>query len=189
MDESNIPVIHSRSSFNPLKNPKQITDDEKILAFTFLPLVFPPLFLHPLYLFISLFVTGWGSSPLLGQRSLNDSCRFCWVRSSRTWVAWRCPPRLALWRQGGPELSGCPPCLARPLWRTWTALWLYWKREKQLWEGFCVRNGEILLKPRWSSLRTNTCYSLHPLFFQTQQAVRHDVHRQVLIGQGHFKLV
>lgn len=32
-------------------------------------------------------------------------------------------------------------------------------------------------------------YSLHPLFLQTQQAVRYDVHRQVLIRQGHLELV
>lgn len=138
-----------------------------------------PLF-HPLYLLHPLFVTGWGSSPLLGRLSLNDSCRFCWVQSSRTWAAWRCPPRPSLWRQAGPEPSVCPPSLARPLWRTWTALWLYWKIESTM---------RIALKPWWWSVKVNGCYSLHPLFLQTQQAVRHDVHRQVLIRQSHLKLV
>ncbi len=113
-----------------------------------------------------LFITGSGSSPLLGRPSLNDSCRFCWAQSSRTWAAWRCPPPPALWHQGGPEPSGCPPSLARPLWRTWTALWLYWKRENQPWEGCPVQNGEISLKPR-GGFHKNEYYSLHPLFLQT----------------------
>lgn len=111
----------------------------------FLPLTLPPPLSSPL------FVTGWDSFPLLGQLSLNGSCRFCWVQSSRTWAAWHCPPRQAQWHQGGPEPSGYPPSLARPLWRTWTALWLYWNRENQLWEGFRMQSGKVLLKPRWSS--------------------------------------
>lgn len=77
----------------------------------------PPLF----------FVTGSGSSPLLAQQSLNGSCMFCWVPSSRTWAAWRCPPHPGRWPQGEPGPSGCPPSLARPLWRTWRALWPCWK--------------------------------------------------------------
>lgn len=35
----------------------------------------------------------------------------------------------------------------------------------------------------------NAFYSLHPLFLQTQQAVRYNVHRQVLVRQGHLQLV
>lgn len=73
-------------------------------------------------------VTGWGSSLLLSQLSSDDFYRFCWAQSSRTWAAWRCPPPLAPWHPGGWAPSGCPPSLARPLWRTWTALSLYWKR-------------------------------------------------------------
>lgn len=35
----------------------------------------------------------------------------------------------------------------------------------------------------------NRFHSLHPFLLQTQQAVRYDFHRQVLIGQSHLKLV
>lgn len=103
-------------------------------------------FLYPLPP-ASLFVTGWGSSPLLGRQSLNDFCRFCWAQSSRTWAVWRCPPRPALWCQGGPAPSVCPPSPDCPLWRTWTALWLYWKSEDELLEGLHLQNSQILLKP------------------------------------------
>lgn len=112
--------------------------------------LFSPLFFIPVPpLSSSPFVTDWGSSPLLARLSLNDSYRFCWVQSSRTWAAWHCPPRLALWRPGGPKPSGCPLSLAHPLWRTWTALWPYWKRETKLWEGFGEENGVTLFKPRF----------------------------------------
>lgn len=74
-----------------------------------------------------LFVTGWGSSPLLAQPSSNGSCMFCWDPSSRTSGAWRCPPHRGPWLPEEPAPSGCPPSLARPLWRTWRALWPCWK--------------------------------------------------------------
>lgn len=49
-----------------------------------------------------------------------------------------------------------------------------------------MQNGEIAKQP---SLRLSEFYSLHPLLLQTQQAVRHDVHRQVLVGQSHLQFV
>lgn len=87
----------------------------------------PPSPSSPPPLFLSFSVTGRGSSPPLAQRTLNGSCMFCWVPSSRTWAAWRCPPRRGPWPPGEPGPSGCPPSLGRPLWRTWRAPSPCWK--------------------------------------------------------------
>lgn len=144
----NIPDIHSHFSFFSKKN---VTNTQnhwwwKQPGFHFPFFSISPLFspsFSPLFL---LSFTGWGSFPLRAQPSSDDSCKFCWVPSSKTWAVWHYPPHRAPWPREGPELSGCPPFPVRLLWRTWTALWPYWKTENQLW------SGEIPLKPRWSSL-------------------------------------
>lgn len=84
-------------------------------------------FQPPSHYFFPLFVTDWGSSPPLAQQSLNGSCMFCWVPSSRTWAAWHCPPHQGPWPPGEPGPSGCLPSLCHPLWRTWRAPWPCWK--------------------------------------------------------------
>lgn len=116
----------------------------------------PAPFSHHLlhYLFL-LFVTGWGSSPPLAQQSLNGSCMFCWVPSSRTWAAWRCPPRRGLWPPGEPGPSGCPPSLGRPLWRTWRAPWPCWKIKAHAVSKSSLEKWRRITD-RWVSLTSST---------------------------------
>lgn len=109
--------------------------------------------------------TGWGFSPLLALLSLNDFCRFCSVPSSRTWVAWRCPPLLDPWPPGRQEPSGCPPAHAHPLWKTWTALWPYWRTDTQLWGGcFVFSLQQLTIKIKFYST-----YFIHSSFRHSRQ--------------------